>query len=306
MESSYPMKPVPFPGLLSVFLILATAAVAAAQAPVLPAAPVPKALPADQRPAIGSKAWVWDSLVFRPTAIGGRREVNNSPSATLRVFEAHVTTLNPGRVSHAPHRHAQEEFILVKEGTLEAHINGRTQRAGPGSLFFFAAHDAHNSTNVGDTPATYLVFNFQSALTASAPVEGVEAATASGKLIGKLQSAVYDWNKLAVTKTATGERRAILSSPTATLGNVSWHVTTIRAGLVAHAPHRHADEELVVVKDGLIEVSVDGETTRGGPGSMFFFGSGSMHGMKNVGDTSASYYVFRVVTEATPPAFPRS
>lgn len=290
---------------LAVVLLLVVTPVVAVEAPA-PAVPAAKALPPHERPAIGSKAWVWESLPFRPTGVGGRREVNNSPSSTLRVFEAHVTTLNPGVRSHAPHLHAREEFIVVKEGTLEAHINGRTQRAGPGSIFFFAANDAHNSTNIGDTPATYLVFNFQSALTASAPEEGVEAATAGGRLTGKLQSAVYDWEKMTVTKTPTGERRAVLNSPTATLSNVSWHITTIRAGLVAHAPHRHADEELVVVKDGLIEVTIDGEATRGGPGSMFWFGSGSMHGMRNVGDTPASYYVFRVVTEATPPPFPRS
>jgi quercetin dioxygenase-like cupin family protein len=293
----------PLPRIVVTLLLAIGSAVTSTSARAQPAAAAPagKAPPADQRPPIASKAWVWESLAFRPNAFGGRRDVNNSPTSTLRVFEAHVTTLNPGLRSHAPHRHGQEEFILIKEGTLEASINGRTQRAGPGSLFFFAAHDAHNSTNVGDTPATYLVFNFQTALTASAPAEGVEAATASGNLTGKLQSAVYDWEKMTVTKTPTGERRAILSAPTATMSKVSWHITTINAGLVAHAPHKHVDEELVVVKDGLIEVTVDGEVTRGGPGSMFWFASGSMHGMRNVGETAASYYVFRVVTEATPP-----
>ncbi len=261
--------------------------------------------PPEQRPAIGSKAWVWEDLVFRPSPVGGRRDVNNSPSGTLRVFESHVTTLNPGRQSHPPHRHGQEEFIVIKEGTLEVHINGRTQRAGPGSVLFFAANDAHNSTNVGDTPATYLVFNYKTVRTEQAPAEGVEAATAAGKLKDVLPSAVYDWQTLPVVKTPTGERRPILSAPTATLAKLSGHATTIGAGLVAHPPHRHPDEELVVVKDGLVEVTVDGVATRGGPGSIFFFASGSMHGMRNAGDTAATYYVFRFVSEATPPPEPR-
>lgn len=260
------------------------------------------AVPAHERPAIGSKAWVWEDLVFRPTPLGGRREVNNSPSGTLRVFQSHVTTLNPGLSSHAPHRHGQEEFIIVKEGVLDVHINGRIRRAGPGSVLFFAAHDAHNSTNVGDKPAVYQVFNYQTGLTATAPAEGVEAATAAGRLSDKLQSAVHVWEELEAVKTPAGERRQILSAPTATLGRLSGHATTINAGLVAHAPHRHSDEELVVVKEGLIEVTVDDVATRGGPGSIFFFASGSMHGMRNVGDTPATYYVFRFVSEATPRA----
>lgn len=282
---------------VAALLVIAVALLETAT-PLLTAASVPP----EQRPAIGSRTWVWDSLTFRPSPLGGRREVNNSPSATLRVFESHVTTLNPGLRSHAPHRHGQEEFILIKEGTLEASINGRTQRAGPGSIFFFAAHDAHNSTNVGDTPATYLVFNFQTALSATAHPEGVEAATASGKLTGKLQSTVYDWEKLAVTKTARGERRPVLNSPTATLANIECHITTLNLGETPHAAHRHADEELIIVKDGELEATVDGVVTRGGPGSIFFFSANSMHGLRNVGGTVATYYVFRVVTEQTPKA----
>jgi XRE family transcriptional regulator, regulator of sulfur utilization len=282
---------------VAALLVIAVALLETAT-PLLTAASVPP----EQRPAIGSRTWVWDSLTFRPSPLGGRREVNNSPSATLRVFESHVTTLNPGLRSHAPHRHGQEEFILIKEGTLEASINGRTQRAGPGSIFFFAAHDAHNSTNVGDTPATYLVFNFQTALSATAHPEGVEAATASGKLTGKLQSTVYDWEKLAVTKTVRGERRPVLNSPTATLANIECHITTLNLGETPHAAHRHADEELIIVKDGELEATVDGVVTRGGPGSIFFFSANSMHGLRNVGGTVATYYVFRVVTEQTPKA----
>ena len=43
---------------------------------------------------------------------------------------------------------------------------------------------------------------------------------------------------------------------------------------------------------------------RGGPGSIFFYGSNDLHGMKNVGTTDATYYVFRTITELTPPAPP--
>jgi quercetin dioxygenase-like cupin family protein len=270
-----------------------------------PAAAAPKAPPPLERPAIGSKTWVWEDLEFRPSPAGGRRDINNSPSGTLRLFEAHATTLLPGRRSHEPHRHAREEFIIVKEGELEVHINGRTHRAGPGSVLFYASNDAHNVTNVGGEPAVYLVFNYETGLTASAPAEGVEAAAAAGRGTGVMPSAVHEWTGLAATTTPAGERRQILAGRTATLQRLSGHATTIRAGLVAHAPHRHPDEELVVVKEGLIEATVDGVATRGGPGSMFFFASNSFHGMKNVGVTNATYYVFRFVSEATPAVNPQ-
>ena len=76
--------------------------------------------PAKQaRPMIGSTVFKWDDLQVRVTPNGERRDVANNPTPTLPVFECHITTLNPGRASHAPHRHPQEELILVKEGTLD-------------------------------------------------------------------------------------------------------------------------------------------------------------------------------------------
>ncbi|MBL9212666.1 MAG: cupin domain-containing protein, partial [Opitutaceae bacterium] len=111
------------------------------------------------RPKIGSTVFAWEDLKVRPTPNGERRDVANNPTDTLAVFECHITTLNPGKSSHAPHRHPQEELIIVKEGTLEVHIDGQTQRAGPGSVFFYASNNAHAVTNVGDTRATYWVVN---------------------------------------------------------------------------------------------------------------------------------------------------
>jgi quercetin dioxygenase-like cupin family protein len=252
--------------------------------------------PSTPSPTQGSQAWVWESLKFTPNGVGGRREVTNLPTATMRRFESHVTTLRPGVDSHPPHKHAQEEFIILKEGVLETHINGHSQRVGPGSLFFFASNDLHNVSNVGDTPATYLVFNVQTALTASAPAEGAAKAAVPGKL----GSTVYDWEALPVTKTAKGARRQLMDSPTITCAHLECHVTTLVPGEAPHAAHRHPDEELIVVKEGLVEATCDGVATRGGPGSIFFFASNALHGLKNVGAEAATYYVVRITTEATP------
>jgi quercetin dioxygenase-like cupin family protein len=72
-------------------------------------------------------------------------------------LECHVTTLNPGEIPHPAHRHPDDEIILVKDGMMEATINGRAQTAGPGSIFFFSSNDEHAMKNVGSTTATYYV-----------------------------------------------------------------------------------------------------------------------------------------------------
>ncbi len=252
--------------------------------PVAPAAP------------LGSTVFKWEDLQAKTTANGERRDVTEKPTATFEVFECHVTTLAPGKFSHAPHQHAREELIILRDGTLDVHINGATTRAGPGSLLFFAANDFHNVQNVGATPATYFVFNFATAATKNAPKEGAAAAAAPGRL----GSRVFDWAKLAYKETKVGGRRDVVDSPTTTLGKFECHVTTVKPGEAPHAAHHHPDEEIVLIKEGALDVTLKGVTTRAGAGSIIFAGSNDEHGWRNAADTTTTYYVMRIVTDATP------
>ena len=259
--------------------------------------------PATAAPAkLGSKVFTWESFTPKPTAVGTRRDVVDLPTATFEKFESHISTLNVGKMSHPPHIHPQEEFIILKEGTLDASINGKVERVETGSIMFFASNDWHNVTNVGDKPATYLVFNLTTAATHTAPKDGATKAAVAGKQV----STVFHWDKMEAKPTKTGARREIVNSPTTTLASWEGHITTLKPGEAPHAPHHHPDEELIIVKEGTVEVTINGVVQHGGPGSIFFYGSNDEHGMKNVGGTEATYYVFRTLTELTPkePAAP--
>ncbi len=245
---------------------------------------------------LGSAVFKYEDLAAQSSGVGERRDVARQPTATMQEFECHLSTLNAGLPSHPPHRHPQEELIILKEGTLEVFINGTTQRIGPGSLFFFASYDLHAVRNVGTEPAKYSVFNFSTATTHSLPAQPA-ADTASPD---KLRSSVFDWQKLIAKDTKTGARRAVLDAPTVTCSRLECHVTTLNGGQSPHPAHHHPDEEIVLVKDGEIDVTINGQTQRAGAGSIFFFASNDEHGMKNAGATPATYYVLRVVTEATP------
>jgi quercetin dioxygenase-like cupin family protein len=244
---------------------------------------------------IGSTVFAWESLVAKPTGVGERRDVARNPTATLREFECHISTLNPSLASHPPHTHPQEEVIILREGELDVHINGVNTRVGPGSVFFFAANDPHAVQNRGDKPATYFVFNFSTARTAT--LKGQAPLPADP---GRLGSRIFAWDQLAVETKPTGARRALVSLPTATMDGFSCHVTTINAGLAPHAPHRHADEEIIFLTEGRLAVTINGVTTTATPGSIVFISSGDLHGWKNAGETPATYYVIRVKTDATP------
>jgi quercetin dioxygenase-like cupin family protein len=109
---------------------------------------------------IGETAWDWNQLKLIKTDVGETRSIVRGPTATLNQLEMHVTTLNPGLASHAPHKHPNEELVIIDKGTVEALISDEWKPLGPGSVILNASNVTHALRNVGDTPAQYHVINW--------------------------------------------------------------------------------------------------------------------------------------------------
>jgi mannose-6-phosphate isomerase-like protein (cupin superfamily) len=108
-----------------------------------------------------------------------------------------------------------------------------------------------------------------------------------------MSSSIFDWKTFKATPNKTGEVRKVFQAPTATLDELECHITTLNPGESPHPPHQHADEEIVVIKEGTIETFQDGKTGVVGPGSIIFQGANKMHSVKNIGTTPATYFVFK-------------
>jgi quercetin dioxygenase-like cupin family protein len=101
-------------------------------------------------------------MTARATKVGEVRQVFEDRTATLDELELHITTLMPGQTPHTPHKHPDEEVLIIREGTVETFLGDRTQVVGPGSVIFQAANQLHSIKNVGTTPATYHVIKWNS------------------------------------------------------------------------------------------------------------------------------------------------
>ena len=106
-----------------------------------------------------------------------------------------------------------------------------------------------------------------------------------------MHSRVFDWNSLTANKTAVGESRQVVRSPTPTLDELEMHITTLNPGQTSHPPHQHPNEELIIVREGTVETLSLGEWKRVGPGSIIFNASNELHGIRNVGTGPATYHV---------------
>jgi uncharacterized cupin superfamily protein len=111
-----------------------------------------------------------------------------------------------------------------------------------------------------------------------APLFAAEPAGPSAPL----SSRVYAWDQLKVEPNKLGERRFVLAGPTTTLDHLHCHVTTLNPGERSGEPRLHLQEEVIIVKEGTVEASFNGELRTAGPGSVIFFAAHSTTFLRNV------------------------
>jgi quercetin dioxygenase-like cupin family protein len=113
-----------------------------------------------------------------------------------------------------------------------------------------------------------------------------------------LQSKAFPYEAMPVRKTNGNETRPVLSGELHNGGYVELHQTRLAPGGMPHPPHHHLHEEMFLVREGTIEVTISGQSSRLGPGSVAFVGSNDEHGIHNVGPTPAEYFVVALGKDA--------
>lgn len=109
-----------------------------------------------------------------------------------------------------------------------------------------------------------------------------------------LLSNVYYWNLLEAKKEDTRIRRQVLEGNTFALSYFEIHSSTLEPGKAPHPPHVHDDfEELMIVKEGQVKITIGRKIKVLGPGSIAFAMPGDEHGIENHGNTQATYFILK-------------
>jgi mannose-6-phosphate isomerase-like protein (cupin superfamily) len=127
--------------------------------------PALAALPANgQSEVLPSRCYAFDSLKAKANEKNGMetRDVFKGKTHTGCGLALHISSLPAGRSPHPPHRHEHEEMMLVEEGTLEATVEGKSSRVGPGSVIYVNSQELHGLKNVGNDTAHYFVVEMRS------------------------------------------------------------------------------------------------------------------------------------------------
>jgi quercetin dioxygenase-like cupin family protein len=122
-----------------------------------------------------------------------------------------------------------------------------------------------------------------------------QRGTASGDAPKLLHSELFSYDKLPVKTSSNGmTSRAVVHGTLATGEFIEVHETTLPAGEMPHPPHRHTHSELLLIRDGELQVDSDGQRGIVHAGDVIFTASAVLHSLKNVGTGPASYFVVAV------------
>ncbi|MBI9039895.1 MAG: cupin domain-containing protein [Lutibacter sp.] len=68
-----------------------------------------------------------------------------------------MSVVAPNEATHAPHKHIEDEFFFVLEGTAKFYLDGESISVGPYTSLYCPSMQMHGISNAGETQLKYLV-----------------------------------------------------------------------------------------------------------------------------------------------------
>lgn len=115
-----------------------------------------------------------------------------------------------------------------------------------------------------------------------------------------LQSSVVKTESLRAEGAAPGAKAYVhFNGPTEQLAAVAAGLVTLEPGAQPHPPHRHPEEEIMIVGEGTGEFFINGVATQVKEGDMIFAESNVLHGVRNTGQTRMTFYFIKTMGKST-------
>jgi quercetin dioxygenase-like cupin family protein len=144
-------------------------------------------------------------------------------------------------------------------------------------------HEDGRSEVARDDAAAQAAHAGQAATAPLTPAQGPQATPLPAK--------VYHSSAIPYKGDATKKARRFFYGPEQSGYNLEMHETVLGPGVETHPPHVHPHQEIIIVIEGTVQVSMDGRTDTVEAGSVIFYDPDKPHNLRNIGTTPARYYV---------------
>ncbi len=119
------------------------------------------------------------------------------------------------------------------------------------------------------------------------------ALSMPGSAAPKLPDGLIDESQAKMTKEPFGDLRIYYDGPTEQLKSMTAGSLRLNPGAEPHPPHKHPEEEFMLITEGTGEMKVSGKLTKVGPGMMMYCGANKIHGITNTGKSSLLFYFWK-------------
>jgi quercetin dioxygenase-like cupin family protein len=115
-----------------------------------------------------------------------------------------------------------------------------------------------------------------------------------------LQSSVAKAEGIQPEGAAPGAKAYVqFNGPTEQLAALASGFVTLEPGARPHPPHRHPEEEIMIVGEGAGEFSIDGVATHVKTGDMVYAEANVLHGVLNTGAARMTFYFVKLMGKHT-------
>ena len=109
------------------------------------------------------------------------------------------------------------------------------------------------------------------------------------------RSETFSYDHLPITQLPNGgTMRRVVSGFLVTGEYIEVHESMLPPRKMPHPPHRHRNSEILFIREGKLEFLNDSKSEPIGSGCVVFTASNVLHGLKNVGNTPATYFVVAI------------
>ncbi len=123
---------------------------------------VPAGKEAKRPPVLKSKIVRWTEASPIKGDWGEMRTYYKGETSGTRDVFAAVAVVEPGKAVHRAHRHVEEEYLIINEGSGVWHLDGKESPARKGDMLYVEPWVFHGLTNTGDKPLVFTVIKFNS------------------------------------------------------------------------------------------------------------------------------------------------